>query len=238
MDKVPPIKDLEQYAWKFKNKKTEAHLRVFSPYLLWSILHTKVTPNQLTTFWTLLVLVASPFFLIFNQNLHLILGAIMLFALQLDFVDGALARYKRMFSKKGVIIDFIGSWALATLPPLFIAISFYYNTDKTWVLVAAVFLLLGFAMKELIPLKEMVIYNKKIKDQKEEKKNGKYKVYSIIRKCLLVEFPIEALFIAVFLGIQEYYVLFFAISYNILWVSKTVHVIVKKESVSKEKFLS
>ena len=220
MKKSPSIKELNKFAWKFKNRKTETHLRIFSPYFLWALLHTKITPNQLTMFWVLLVIITSPFFLIYNFSIHIIASAIILLCLQLDMVDGSLARYRKQFSKKGAIIDFIGSWLMAILPQTFLAISYFLNTGKSWIIIALSFFLIGFIMKELIPLKEMFIYQKKITDDKPKDKGRLHNIYSFARKLMLIDYSIEMLFISILIGIPEYYILFYAFSYNVYWIAR------------------
>lgn len=79
----------------------------FAPYSLWLLLRTSITPNQVTFFMILFGLACSPLLLFNNYYLYLVFIPVYLFYQQLDAIDGALARYKKMFSNKGIYLDFI-----------------------------------------------------------------------------------------------------------------------------------
>lgn len=235
MEKIPSIKEIKKSVWKFHKLSLEPqiHMRIFPPYIVWFLLHFNITATQVTILWVLLAVLSSFMFLWFNSAIYLVAAALLLFAYQLDYVDGSIARFKKQFSRKGTLIDFIGTWVMSLLPPAFISLAYFFNTGKLWILIAGIALLIGYAMKELMPLKEFILYNKSGAQELESaNKQGLFFVfYRNVRRFLLLEFFFEALFIACFFGIPEYFVLYYAIMFNILWIGKFVYIIVKKDEI-------
>ncbi|MCL2786415.1 MAG: CDP-alcohol phosphatidyltransferase family protein [Methanomassiliicoccaceae archaeon] len=76
---------------------------------------TRITPNQITALWGMMMIVSSLLFLFESKWLH-VLGAVgWILAYSLDSTDGQVARYKKIFSKRGVFLDDVNhsiSWFL------------------------------------------------------------------------------------------------------------------------------
>ena len=66
---------------------------------------TRITPNQITLLWGILLIFSSVLFIFDNLWLH-VAGAIgWIVACAMDNTDGQVARYKKMFSKRGLFLD-------------------------------------------------------------------------------------------------------------------------------------
>ncbi len=100
--------------------------------ILWN---TKVTPNQVTIFRTILTLVAYLLFLQMEAYLFLIGFFLFQVAELLDSVDGDLARYKKMHSKVGVWLEIFFDALLTPVWSLFGLMFAYisYTIDKDWI---------------------------------------------------------------------------------------------------------
>lgn len=130
---VPSVADLRPVA---QGAKTEADrrwtyraFRAVSIYLTWALLHTRVTPNQVTVFSLLvagigLVLVALP------TTALAVTGCVLLLVYHLlDRVDGEVARYRKHYSLLGVYLDNAGHYI--TGGGLLIAASFRLADSAT-----------------------------------------------------------------------------------------------------------
>ncbi len=83
-------------------------LRKYSHLIVKYLVKTRVTPNQVT-FVSFLLAVLGSFFFIWGTWANLIVGALVwLVSELLDFVDGDLARAKKMVSISGKLCDIIG----------------------------------------------------------------------------------------------------------------------------------
>lgn len=81
------------------------YLSKVSIYLTWVLLHTKITPNQITFFYIFLLILSSVF--LFTGNLgYISLGISLIFIANfLDIVDGEIARYRKITSLTGVYLE-------------------------------------------------------------------------------------------------------------------------------------
>ena len=71
------------------------------------LIRTPITPNQLTAFWGLLMIVCSISFVFGNYVVSILAGIGWIIAYSLDYTDGTIARYKNCISRKGPFIDMI-----------------------------------------------------------------------------------------------------------------------------------
>jgi len=99
------------------------------------LVKTKITPNQITWFWGWMLVVSSLLFLTGNLWLY-ILGAVgwMVF-ISMDYTDGHVARYKKMFSKRGMFFDTMCHRITWPLLFLCIGIGLYFETGEVLSLV-------------------------------------------------------------------------------------------------------
>lgn len=139
--RIPSVNELRPIA---QGAKTEADrrwiyriFRAASIYVTWALLHTRVTPNQVTILSLVaaaggLVLVAFPGAVLAITGCLLLLGYHLL-----DRVDGELARYWRRYSLLGVYLDNAGHYL--TGGGLLIAAAFRladYAAEPRWVWLA------------------------------------------------------------------------------------------------------
>jgi hypothetical protein len=94
--------------------------RVLSIYLTRPLLSTTITPNQVTAFMLLLGIAAS--IAVFSG--WFMLGLLLIYLNVLfDAVDGEVARYKKVFSLRGIYLDLVNHLLTGSL--FFIAVAFY-----------------------------------------------------------------------------------------------------------------
>lgn len=124
--RVPGIEDLRSTTQSAKTRADRRWsyraFRFFSVYVTWALLHTRVTPNQVTV--ASLVIAGGGLVLVGMSALSLALwGCGLLVAYHLlDRVDGELARYQERYSLFGVYLDNTGHYL--THGGLFIAATF------------------------------------------------------------------------------------------------------------------
>jgi len=94
-------------------------------YFIWLLLHTKISPGQVTLF-QLLYLPAAALFSFGVRAYSLIAILVMHMACLTDYMDGGIARYRKTCSFRGVFLDYVVS--RAGRGSLFIGITFgIYN---------------------------------------------------------------------------------------------------------------
>ena len=122
-------------------------LRIMSYHLVKNFGYLNVTPNQITIFRNILVLVSFILFVSLNKWLYLI--GFLLFQIYelLDSVDGDIARYKNMKSKLGIwleiFFDSIFSTIWGVLGLVFAYISYKISNDWIYFLLWG---LIGFSV--------------------------------------------------------------------------------------------
>ena len=101
------IKALRKICQASEQKRTQHILsirffRLFSIYLTWLLLHTRITPNQITILGTS-ICVLSPFLFILNDPLwNIVAVALYILGYVLDYCDGEVARYRKTAGKAGL----------------------------------------------------------------------------------------------------------------------------------------
>lgn len=100
----------------------------------WLFVHTPITPNQVTFIYILIGLISGIFFTLPSKYSNL-LGAILL---QLwfifDSVDGQVARYKKMTSYSGVLLDKISHFLIHPFIFMAINLGMYLGTKQIFYL--------------------------------------------------------------------------------------------------------
>ena len=107
------------------NYSNASALHVYRPisrFFSMILLRLPVTPNQLTVFWGLLMIVSSILFFFNDYVLNIVGGIGWVVAYALDFSDGDIARYKNLKSKRGKYLDLVNH--RATYPLMMFAIGF------------------------------------------------------------------------------------------------------------------
>jgi len=200
--------------------------RYISIHITRLLIYTPITPNQISAFILLLTLVA-PVLIFFN---YFILGGILLtLAAVLDYVDGEVARYKKIFSVKwGEFFDWVTTWLSYFLPLLALTLNVYFKTKSTMFMIFGILAIFGYAMVELIRLEDIKINPekavKKIKEQISFKK-GLVKIYKML--FMVPYFHPMFLFFAVlnfynFLPIK-YFLLYYCIGFSLMWLLKVLY---------------
>lgn len=99
---------------KFKQCRTEDEYLIakylyvpLSNFLSRILIRFPITPNQLTIFWGLMMVVCSIAFVFGDYVLSILAGVGWIVAYSLDESDGTIARYKGIFSKRGKFYDLI-----------------------------------------------------------------------------------------------------------------------------------
>ena len=102
---MPELRELckKEYYSKFQQKM---HMTML--YVTRLLLKTDVTPNQITTFWVLLQIVASGLLLFGVYWINVIAVLLYTFAMLLDYVDGQIARIKGIKTYKGIYLEELG----------------------------------------------------------------------------------------------------------------------------------
>jgi len=202
-----------------KKGGSDYYIRKYSIYITRLFLYTNLTPNQITMIWVIVGVIGASLF-IFGNYTYSIIGALLMFlAFSLDFVDGEVARYKKLTSGFGEFLDWVGTWFISLFAILTITLGSFLSSGSVWIIFVGGLLLLGYSMKELLPLK--YLSTNKNKPEKGKKLPSKlYKAYLIGRKIMFVEYFFEAILICSILNQLPVFLIFYAIGFNTLWVIK------------------
>ena len=125
---IPSIKDLRTIVQGGKisgdRRWTYRFFRRISIYITWLLLHTKATPNQVTVA-SLVVAAAGIVLVAFSSPWIALLGYALLIGYHLlDRVDGEIARFRGLFSLRGIYLDNAGHYL--TGAGVFIATTYRY----------------------------------------------------------------------------------------------------------------
>ena len=77
-------------------------------YVTRPLLKTNITPNQITTFWVILQIFASLMMVVGHYWFSVAGILIYTFAMLLDYVDGQIARIKKISTYKGIFLEEMG----------------------------------------------------------------------------------------------------------------------------------
>ncbi len=138
MKDIPTLKEIHQkYAKHNANGIIHQACDFLAVYPAKILLHTSITPNQITLLWIAIKIGAA--LVLLTGNYVLSLGAILLFQLAsiLDGSDGIVARCRKHYSLNGIYLDLIGHHLCNTLLIFTIALGIYRNTGEWNVLLPA-----------------------------------------------------------------------------------------------------
>ena len=126
------------------------YMMKISVYVSWLLLHTPITPNQVSIISFFLVILSSLF--LFSGNLgHIFIAMLILqFANILDCVDGEIARYKKKTSLTGAHLEAIFDQLLAYFIYFPLAFGIFLQTGSKAILIVG-FLCAAFAKSIIIP---------------------------------------------------------------------------------------
>ncbi len=133
------IKELRKICWDIEKISAEwkrhpsswyhIFIRKFSIYFTWIFLRVGINATQVTALWGILGIIACIFLAYGNYHNSVIGGLLLQLGFILDHVDGEIARYKKTFSPKGVLLDTTVEQILYPLVFISIAINVYRSTD-------------------------------------------------------------------------------------------------------------
>ncbi len=222
------IKELKKIC--YKNGKPEHFIRYISIYLTKLLLYTRITPNQITVFWSILGIIGATLFIINSYITNIIATLLLILTFTLDKTDGQIARYKKKFSRKGLELDWSAGRAYPLLTLVFITLGVYTTTKEFWVIPTGLFATFGFAMSIIISCmpKEHTYKNPAFKNEKSSSQNIR-RVYLFLRKILLIDQFLFVLLALVLINHPEIFLIFVAATRNLLWGGKFIHDMLKKE---------
>jgi len=126
---MPELRELckKEYYSRFQQKMHSIMLYVTRP-----LLSTNITPNQITIFWVLLQIVASGLLLFGVYWINVVAVLLYIFAMLLDYVDGQIARIKKIKTYKGIFLEELGIYFGNPLFFLCLGIGLYRSTHLLW----------------------------------------------------------------------------------------------------------
>lgn len=140
--KIPSISKLRTICQPQHIRARHLHLivcsffRSFSIYLTWLLLHTKVTPNQVTVFGISLVILAPFLFLLGDYSWTIVGVVLYVFGYALDYCDGEIARYRKTGGKVGLWFVEPAThdiqYGLTTIP---MGLAAYLMTGNVWMII-------------------------------------------------------------------------------------------------------
>lgn len=198
------IKNFEKKAEKKEKDSFIAHffVRRISKHITKILLHTNVTPNQVTFFTLLLVIIASGLFLTSNQTYLILGGFLLVISHVFDACDGEIARYRNLKSNFGKWFDTVTEGPKQYFIFAGLSIGLYLQTGNVIPLFLGMFSIGNFLLTDYIRIMNLHMLS-----------NEAPSVINVGKKF--------------YLGISDLtlYVVFFAIIFNvvyyILWVYAT-----------------
>ena len=100
--------ELRQLCEKEYYSKSQQRMHYLMLYATRPLLKTNITPNQISTFWVILQLVASTFMVVGSYWGNIIGILLYTLAMLLDYVDGQIARIKKISTYKGIFLEELG----------------------------------------------------------------------------------------------------------------------------------
>ncbi|MDD3887346.1 MAG: CDP-alcohol phosphatidyltransferase family protein [Patescibacteria group bacterium] len=119
---------------KYHNWWAYSFSRHFSIYFTWFFCHTPITPNQLTFVQIIFAWLGALSLIIWSW--HGIIAWIILMQLSFifDLVDGEVARYKKMSSLFGVVLDSFGHVLINPAVYWSLSLFVYFQTYDIWII--------------------------------------------------------------------------------------------------------
>lgn len=102
------MEELREFCKKEYYSKSQQRMHYMMLYVTRPLLKTNITPNQITTFWVILQIFASLMMVFGNYWFNVAGILIYTFAMLLDYVDGQIARIKKISTYKGIFLEELG----------------------------------------------------------------------------------------------------------------------------------
>ncbi len=102
------MQELRELCKKEYYSKSQQKMHYMMLYVTRPLLKTNITPNQITTFWVILQIFASLMMVVGDYWFSVAGILIYTFAMLLDYVDGQIARIKKISTYKGIFLEELG----------------------------------------------------------------------------------------------------------------------------------
>jgi phosphatidylglycerophosphate synthase len=204
----------------------DCKFRKFSYYVTYPILHTNVTPTQITWLWLVLGTVSLPFLVFGDYWLTIIGVALWTIGFLFDHIDGSLARYKKQYSDKGYYLDEVGSFVLISFFLFALGVGGWQKTGQWYWLVVggvATFSWLMFQVMHFFTVAKLVEGKKKSKAS--EKHPNVHSKYTLLTKIFPGHWDeiTYLLIILAIVGYAEWTIAYFAFVYTGMWAGRAVY---------------
>ncbi len=223
------LQDLEKKTRKKGVEKSHPYAILFRKAALVFtrlIINTRITPNTISWLNILLVFIAG-FFFFLNKPLFLIIGILILYLINiLDKVDGQLARYKKMFTDKGIFLDEQLHNILRPVIFIFLGVGFFIFQNSIYPLIAGFFIAIFSSLTTNSYLQRLLVLKSSIKNKYPRVQIGKrvqgksFSLFWIIKKLFqyINLFNKEILLIFVLVGKVPLILYFYALFYGVNWL--------------------
>lgn len=211
--KVPPVKELYHQISKnvlhpntsFTYELWYSRLvgRRLSIYCTWCLLHTNITPNDLTLACMFIAVIGSVF-MAFPNVWSLVLGFFLFHSyIVLDSSDGEIARYRKMTSKLGHYLDGIQHIAIYSSIYIAAGVNIYLRGDSIWWVIAGFAAALVFTAGSFIHHTDPLMEKKGYLGLREKESKWVFygtNVYNFLRQDLTIMYAILFLAPPLYLG--------------------------------------
>lgn len=218
----PLIKELKKLS---KEHEYQGLFRnwIYSPFYIYItslLVNTRITPNMVTSFSLILAFIAA-FFYYRADYTSLVIGTIFLnLSLIFDFVDGALARYKKLDSNFGNWWDCLCNGIVEYTVLISLTLGLYFKTMDTTVLILGLF-----ALPNLMMISFIRGLNKSYLKVKQKSEFRVMKMYIGSDETLVVLVTIATLLNKVY-----YLLLLYAVIGAVIWVRQIYRAIISNNA--------
>ena len=192
------------------------------------LLGTRITPNQVTYFWTVLGIIGGLFFIPGTVKYNIIGAVILNISWVFDAVDGTMARVRKICSPMGFYLESLGHWLSTVFMGMGIAIGAYNKTKEINILILGFLFCISILLFHLLTREKIHIYLKEgmykkkakesnpIKISKQENKSLVQRIYDIALHFYQGDFFFLIIIPLSLLNMVEYLVIFYGITFPIL----------------------
>lgn len=108
MNNIPSMIELRELCKKEYYSQVQKGMHYLMLYVTRPLLRTNITPNQITVFWLILQLIGSGFMILGVYWMNVLGVMLYTIAMLLDYVDGQIARIKKISTYKGIYLEELG----------------------------------------------------------------------------------------------------------------------------------
>lgn len=215
--------------------------RSFSIYITKLLLYTGIKPDHVTFFMVFWGFIVGFLFSIGTYQ-YMLIGAIALeFFMVLDAIDGEIARYRKMFSMRGIFLDLVAHATNTACPFIGLTIGFYRYNPNVYIILAglsaSVFSILCFniqAMKYYVIFKKLLEHSRKARQIKSVKINQKItqdytkgSILKLIGKLINYlydhTYMLQIILLTAIFGQLYWLLIFYGLTFPFIWLVKLVY---------------